>query len=1321
MTHRCRQSVVRIMGALLLGVLSPAFQNARLSAAASDPKPAASEYLVEVWDTDRGLPSSAVTSIAATPDGYLWIGTFEGLARFDGIRFTVINHRNTPDFPDDAVTALHVDGSGRLWAGTGNGIVRLEAGHWRSYPGPEGGPLPFAGHITEEETGAILAVSGNRFYRLSADRFAALPAPPRIQYLKLFAVPGQGLWASAGNYFGRYRNAKWEEIELPPDLKASTGAAPGHTHGVWVAGLTGIRKYQNGAWSPILAAPPGFRFTPPVSLLEDSLGNVWAGDYRAGLIQFRKDGGVLQFTRREGLPNPTIRALFEGPEQSVWAATDGGGLVRFRRRSVTVFDEAEGLSHSVVDSVFEEAPGSLLVGTYGGGLQRFDESALRFSPPLAPLGANLAPPTLVLSVLRDSHGTIWAGTFARGLFRIRGPRAEQIAETTAGASHVVALFQDSRQTLWVGHQNGVASYSDDRLTLYPNAPGAPQKEIVSFAEDSRGDLWLGGAEGLFRLHGGRFEKFAPPGIPDYAPISSLYADRQGSLWIGVRDRGLDRLSDGKFIAYGPEQGLAASRVSSILEDNGGRLWLATQQQGLVGVTRASLDAVADGGQPQLTLVWLTRDAGLLTNQMRAGFQPAAWKASDGRLWFATLRGLALVDPRQVGRSSLHAPVRIEEVTIGSHRIPINQIAGDTLNVPPGTRHLRIAFTKPSFWGPERIRFQYGLEGLHTNWVDAAERSASFGDLQPGHYIFRVRATNSDGIWNAGTAELKIVVQPFYWETLWFRLAVVLALTAITGAAGYSIQSRKLKRRTRQLEKEQALRRDIERMQAVLRISEERFAKAFDSCPIPMSIVALDDGRYLYVNQRFLESSGYRSEELIGRRRADVDVWVDPQEAARFTELTKANRRVRNFEARVKTPDGRLGYHLLSTEVIELNGQRCLLVAADDVTERKRLEEQLQQAQKLESIGRLAGGVAHDFNNLLTVINGYSDLVLHRLQPGDPNWSRVDQIRKAGDRAAELTRQLLAFSRKQVIAPQTLDVNFLIRETEPMLRRLLPETIEISLQLVAEPLHVTADPGQLNQVLINLAVNARDAMPEGGTLMVESDTVELDEEFAGPHPGLVPGPYVRLAISDSGVGMSADVRNHVFEPFFTTKGKGAGTGLGLATVYGIVRQSGGWIWVYSEPGHGTVFKIYLPRVAAGIAGHAAQASPARSYRGRETVLVVEDQEDVRNLAREVLESYGYLVLVAAHGADALLLAENYRGPIHLMLTDVVMPGMTGKELAVRMKSQRPATKVLYMSGYTENVIATQGVIDSGIAFIPKPLAPEALAAKVRETLGPPEIT
>jgi two-component system, cell cycle sensor histidine kinase and response regulator CckA len=400
-----------------------------------------------------------------------------------------------------------------------------------------------------------------------------------------------------------------------------------------------------------------------------------------------------------------------------------------------------------------------------------------------------------------------------------------------------------------------------------------------------------------------------------------------------------------------------------------------------------------------------------------------------------------------------------------------------------------------------------------------------------------------------------------------------------------------------------------------------------------------------------------------------------------------------------------------------------MVVIRDLTESKqaeearaKLEEHLIQSQKLESVGRLAGGVAHDFNNLLTVINGYSDLLLQNPNTGDAH-RRVVQIRNAGRRAAELTQQLLAFSRKQTIQPRALNLNTVVSETEEMFRRLLPESIEMIVQLEPALGRIMADPGQIHQVLVNLLVNARDAMPAGGKLVTETANVDLDAKYAAAHPEVTPGPCVLLTVSDTGAGMDEQVRSHLFEPFFTTKQLGEGTGLGLATVYGIVRQSGGWIWVYSEPGTGTSFKIYFPRVDIAVSQEVVAAKVQQSYQGTETVLVVEDRADVRTLAMEVLESYGYKVLEASDGASALELAARYTSPIELLLTDAVMPGMNGRELSERLHESRPATKVLFMSGYSENVIVHQGVLKPGIAYIAKPMMPEALAAKVRETLGP----
>jgi hypothetical protein len=388
---------------------------------------------------------------------------------------------------------------------------------------------------------------------------------------------------------------------------------------------------------------------------------------------------------------------------------------------------------------------------------------------------------------------------------------------------------------------------------------------------------------------------------------------------------------------------------------------------------------------------------------------------------------------------------------------------------------------------------------------------------------------------------------------------------------------------------------------------------------------------------------------------------------------------------------------------------------EDITDRKNLEEHLRQAQKMESVGLLAGGIAHDFNNLLTAINGYSELLLSSNNLHDGLRRELEEIRKAGDRAAQLTQQLLAFSRKQILQPQLLDLNAVVGNVDRLLRRLIGEDVELITVLSPDLGRIKADPGQVEQVIMNLAVNARDAMPKGGRLTIETANVELDEDYVSRHVTVVPGRYVLLAMSDTGVGMEAPVLRRIFEPFFTTKELGKGTGMGLSTVYGIVKQSGGYIWVYSEPGQGTSFKVYFPQVGDAAASDASRTQLPELARGSETILVVEDEETVRHLILAVLRRRGYQTLEARQAQEALEFAEKHPGPIHVMLTDVVMPKMSGRELANQLATLRPEAKILFMSGYATNAIIHHGVLDPGTAFLQKPFTPDALVRKIRQIL------
>jgi len=522
-------------------------------------------------------------------------------------------------------------------------------------------------------------------------------------------------------------------------------------------------------------------------------------------------------------------------------------------------------------------------------------------------------------------------------------------------------------------------------------------------------------------------------------------------------------------------------------------------------------------------------------------------------------------------------------------------------------------------------------------------------------------------------------------------------------------------------------RDIterKRAEKALVKSETKFQELFNDAPV--GYFECDNrGRITSVNRTELEMLGYTLEEMVGQPAWKFVVEQDEARHQMLAKLAGIVPPARGLEWTYRRKDGTTFPALIEDRLLKDSEGKIIGVRStiQNISERKQmekektlLEEQFRQSQKMEAMGRLAGGIAHDFNNLLTIIKGYSQLLFADLKKGDPMGRGIEQIQKATQRAADLIRQLLAFSRRQVMEMRVLDLNSLLRELDKMLRRVIGEDIVLVTFLAEDLGRVKADSGQLGQVLMNLVVNARDAMPSGGKLTIETTNMVLDEEYVRTHVELPPGCYVVLSVSDTGVGMTPEVRDRIFEPFFTTKEKDKGTGLGLPTAYGIVKQSGGNILVYSEPGKGTTFKIYLPRVDGPLEEWGGMVVEGGELpRGKETTLIVEDFEEVRQLAVQVLERQGYKVLEAANGKETLRVCEKYKGQIHLMLTDVVMPGMSGRELAGRIKSLHPEMKVLYTSGYADDTIVHYGVLREGVNYIQKPFTMEGLARKVREVL------
>jgi PAS domain S-box-containing protein len=505
----------------------------------------------------------------------------------------------------------------------------------------------------------------------------------------------------------------------------------------------------------------------------------------------------------------------------------------------------------------------------------------------------------------------------------------------------------------------------------------------------------------------------------------------------------------------------------------------------------------------------------------------------------------------------------------------------------------------------------------------------------------------------------------------------------------------------------------------LRLSEESFRSVIADAPYGIFRANLS-GKFLMVNAALEKMLGYESQEELLEANLATSIYRYPVEHQKINGLFLRDKHLKDVEVEWKRKDGAFITVRCSGWPVNDESSTYIEVFAEDVTERRVLERKLRMAQKMEAVGRLSGGIAHDFNNLLGVILGYIQVMKRNLVPGNSSYEYAEEIEKASQRAVSLTRQLLAFSRQQVLEPAILNLNTLVSDMEKMLPRLIGEDIQLILLLDPAIGQVKADPGQIEQVVMNLTVNARDAMPDGGKMTIQTANAELDAAFQREHQGSIPGQYVMLAVTDTGTGMDPETQAQIFEPFFTTKDRDKGTGLGLATVYGVVKQSSGYITVDSEKGKGASFKIYLPRIEQSVTTHSEVNHTPLTVRGSETILLVEDAEPLRKLAYMFLRDNGYQVLTAADGSEAQQAAVQNAGPIHLLLTDVVMPGINGRVLAEQLAPRHPAMKVLYMSGYTDSFIAGHGVLEAGIHLLHKPFTEEALMRKVRELLDEAQV-
>ena len=759
----------------------------------ADPQP----YRIEGWQVDEGLPQSSVTSIVQTHDGYLWLGTFDGLVRFDGVQFKVFNPNNTPGLPSRRIVAVYEDHQGTLWVVTEEGgLVRRVGGRFQACAPPiRATPATYIRSFAETGDGALwMYTLDGQLIRYADGRFTGSSTNWGLQgtTVNSLVADSQGrLWVGTEKEIATWREGAFAVAAQgkPVEELAIEVVAASRQGGCWVAANGRLRRHDGKGWVADYGAYPWSKGVP-ACMLEDRQGQLWVGTYGSGLFRYQTNGNVLHLSTKEGLPGDLVRSLIEDKEGNLWAGTEGYGLARLKLATFRSYGRRQGLSGDGILSVCEGDDGELWIGTNGDGVNRLKDGQVQHYGSLEGLTNEF-----VWSVHQDRYKNLWAGTWGGGLFKLERGKFVPFANTTDCSPIVCGIYEDSKDTLWLGQQRPkpeVTRLHDGRTSVL-NLPSRLSNSDARVAiEDGAGNLWIGThGDGLYRVTEGQCTRFAKQDGLSSEFIWSLYADGDGTLWIGTYGGGLDRLREGKFTAYTTRDGLVNDTIGYITEDNQGNLWCGSGG-GVFRVSKEELNRFAGDVKRRIRCFGFTKGDGLPSLECRGGCQPSGCKTRDGRLWFPTVRGLAMVDPEHVPINPLPPPVVIEEVVLeGKDRssIPLDvhsdPAAADgssparPLKIPPGSQRLEFRYTGLSLTAPLKVRFKYKLEGLEEDWVEAGtRRTANYSNVHPGDYRFRVLACNNDGVWNDTGASLAVIMLPRVWQTWWFRSLGAAALVLL---------------------------------------------------------------------------------------------------------------------------------------------------------------------------------------------------------------------------------------------------------------------------------------------------------------------------------------------------------------------------------------------------------------------------------------------------------------------------------------------------------------------------------------------------------------
>lgn len=1126
-------------------------------------------YVIDTWETDDGLPENSATAMAQTPDGYLWFGTFNGLVRFDGVTFKVFDPSNTPELPSASIVNLHLDNAGWLWVSTYRGVVLLKDGKWRNLADNDGWVGDFVRTFTERGNGDLLLTTyDGHVLDCSGGRFTELTAPPGNRKKGCFGAADEGghWWILRDGYLGWWDGDRWSAAVTSPLPSDDGCCGPARDGGIWVFAQRELRKYRGGIEVSRRELPeqPGGIW----SLFEDSESNVWICTLDSGLCRIAPDGEVRRWTTANGLRYDGTRFVFEDREHNLWIGTSGGGLTRFKPRRFRTYGIEEGVAERVVSSVAPSGSGGLWIATYGKGVFRLEGD--RIENVALPGLSNV--PVYAQSVLADHGGRTWVGTFSEGLWLLDQSGTKRIPADQTGGGNIISLFEDSRGRIWIGGGEAVSVFDGEHFAVYDEDQGLPPSGICCFAEDGEGVIWLSNLAGVFRLEHERFVEVRDDNGKPLVEITCLKPDAGGTMWMGSRTSGLLRWRAGLLARIDERVGLPVRAVHGMLEDDDGFWWMASNR-GVVRARRSDLEAVADGKAATLKSQHFNTEDGLASVECAGGKQPVCARTADGRLWFATLKGVATVDPKTLHLNQEPPPTLIEELawsgpaTQGDRRGSANATAVQTRVTAPfpgsivlsaGTRQLEISYTGLSFVAPEKVRFQIMLEGQDEHWQDAGtRRTAEYHNLGPGGYVFHVRAANNDGLWNETGASLAFTLQPFYWQTWGFRGAVLVTLLA--GTAGIAWRVSGAKQRTR---------REV----------DERSRLMVEAAPNAMIMVNAD-GLIMLANAQAEQDFGYRRNELID---SPVEMLL-PERFQRVHRSLRSNYFLQPTARSMGAGLELFGRHRSGSEFpveiglnpIQTAAGPFVLASIINISERKRAERESQQQRnelahlsRVTMLGELSGSLSHELNQPLTAILSNAQAALRFLanDQGDIDEVRLilEDIVSEDKRAGEIIRRLRLLLKKGEVNLQPLNMNEVVQDALKLIRSdLMNHGITLRAELDEAIPAVSGDRVQLQQVLLNLIINASDAMSgvptEGRQLLVRTM--------------LAPADGVQVSVVDNGSGIPPEALQRVFEPFFTTKS--LGMGLGLAVCNTIIVAHHGRLWAVNNIDRGATFCFALP--------------------------------------------------------------------------------------------------------------------------------------------------